>query len=295
MGNIRCSLEREKVSCAIPCGRLVFRLSIWKKIYLSSECTRLMSCGFHRCQRLCHAADCGPCTAQCGKDRKLWYDDPRHIPLLLAYTFCSLPSHHLCTRPCHAPSACPEDEPCEALVSISCPCGRIKQSLRCGISVSNPAGAASSGTLKCNSQCEIAKRNARLAEALGISEESRDRAGKHMAGGPAVYHDEVVAFAKEDPKFVLLVEKTFAEYAKVRLHAVYSDDILSRFILSNKRSQVLPHMTQEKRKFVYSVSTPTSILPPIIAYVALARRCIQARRANGRSRASSERSSRSPA
>ena len=34
-----------------------------------------------------------------------------------------------------------------------------------------------------------------------------------MAGGPVVYPDEVIAFAKEDPKFVLLVEKTFSEYA----------------------------------------------------------------------------------
>ena len=33
-----------------------------------------------------------------------------------------------------------------------------------------------------------------------------------MAGGPVVYPNEVVAFAKEDPKFVLLVEKTFSEY-----------------------------------------------------------------------------------
>jgi len=122
-------------------------------------------------------------------------------------------------------------------VTISCPCGRIKQSLRCGSSVSSPAGAASSHTLKCNSQCEIAKRNARLAEALGVSDDSRERAGKHMAGAPVVYPDEVMAFAKEDPKFVLLVEKTFSE-----------------FILSNKRSQVLPHMSQERRKFVYSLA-----------------------------------------
>ncbi len=116
-----------------------------------------------------------------------------------------------------------------------------------------------------------------------------------MAGGPVVYADEIMAFAKEDSKFVLLVEKTFAEYANVHLQAAHSDDILSRFILSNKRSQVLPHMTQEKRKFVYSVSTSTLVLPPITSYAALARRYIQARRANGRSGASSEHSSRSPA
>ncbi|KAK2464688.1 hypothetical protein APHAL10511_003264 [Amanita phalloides] len=85
--------------------------------------------------------------------------------------------------------------------------------------------------------CELAKRNARLAEALGISDESRERAIRHLAGGPVVYSDEVMSFAKDDSKFVLLAEKTFAE-----------------FIASNKRSQVLPHMTQEKRKFVHSLA-----------------------------------------
>ncbi|KAF8344934.1 hypothetical protein F5887DRAFT_968614 [Amanita rubescens] len=62
---------------------------------------------------------------------------------------------------CHEdPPSCP---PCAYLTSISCPCGRIKQSLRCGVSVSSPV---SSNTLKCNSQCEIVKRNARLAEQM---------------------------------------------------------------------------------------------------------------------------------
>ena len=38
-----------------------------------------------------------------------------------------------------------------------------------------------------------------------------------MAGGPVVYPDEVIAFAKDDRKFVLLVEKTFSEYADALL------------------------------------------------------------------------------
>ncbi|KAF8623001.1 hypothetical protein AX15_006593 [Amanita polypyramis BW_CC] len=201
MMNVKCSLERDKVSCA-------------------TVCERLLSCGFHRCQRLCHAGDCGACATPCGKDRKL-----------------CLPAHHSCTLPCHAPSTCPEDNPCEALVAISCPCGRFKQSVRCGRNSLLPNSSTSSVSLKCNSQCEIAKRNARLAEALGINEETRERAGRNMAGGLIVYPDEVVAFAKDDPKFVLLVEKTFAE-----------------FITSNKRAQVLPHMPQEKRKFAHSLA-----------------------------------------
>ena len=99
----------------------------------------------------------------------------------------------------------------------SCPCERLKQSLRCARCFSSPSGTAPSHTLKCNTQCELAKRNARLAEALEINEESRERAGRHLAGGPVVYPDEVIAFAREDPKFVLLVEKTFSEYGEAML------------------------------------------------------------------------------
>ncbi len=136
----------------------------------------------------------------CDKDRKLWYDQPLHILL------CSLLAHHPCTQPCHAPLACPEAELCKALASISCPssCGRIKQSLRCRLK-----SCLISRTLKCHNQSEIeiTKQNARLAEALGVSNESRERVGRHMTSGPVVYPDGVMGFAKEDLKFMLLVEK----------------------------------------------------------------------------------------
>ena len=39
----------------------------------------------------------------------------------------------------------------------------------------------------------------------------------------------------------------------LRFHKRILTVVLFRFITSNKRSQVLPHMPQEKRKFVYSV------------------------------------------
>ncbi len=51
VSNIRCS--QEKVSCGKPCGRP-------------------LGCGFHPCEQLCHAGACAPCTAICGKPRKLW-------------------------------------------------------------------------------------------------------------------------------------------------------------------------------------------------------------------------------
>ena len=33
---------------------------------------RLMGCGFHHCERLCHSDECGNCSAPCGKTRKSW-------------------------------------------------------------------------------------------------------------------------------------------------------------------------------------------------------------------------------
>jgi hypothetical protein len=116
----------------------------------------------------------------------------------------SLPLHHPCTQPCHAPSSCDESAPCTAVITVTCPCGRIRQPVQCGKSVATPAGRENQQP-KCSNECLIAKRNARLADALGISQESRER-------GPAVvWPDEVLAFGRANPKFVSVVEKAFAE------------------------------------------------------------------------------------
>ncbi|ETW76970.1 hypothetical protein HETIRDRAFT_436690, partial [Heterobasidion irregulare TC 32-1] len=76
----------------------------------SSGCGRLLGCGFHVCERLCHGGECGPCAQVCGEPRKL----------------CA-PAHHLYTQPCHAPLACQETEPCRAIVTVACSCGLPEQ------------------------------------------------------------------------------------------------------------------------------------------------------------------------
>ena len=132
--------------------------------------------------------------------------------LLNRFLFKSLPDLHPCTRACHAPSTCPETEPCESLITLSCPCGRIRQSVLCGHHRSSGHGHNTAGAPKCSNDCLIAKRNARLADALGISVESRDKSGAG-AGATAVvtYSDELVGFARINLKFLSLVEKTLAE------------------------------------------------------------------------------------
>ncbi|EJD48338.1 hypothetical protein AURDEDRAFT_86187 [Auricularia subglabra TFB-10046 SS5] len=191
--NIRCSQER--VSCGKPCGKP-------------------MNCGYHLCQRVCHGDECGECHAVCGKPRK----------------HC-LPARHPCTHECHAPAACDESEPCTERVWLTCDCGRIQQPALCGRSAASAGREAPK--LDCSQDCQIAKRNARLAEALGISSAgTTDRT-------VATYSPELLAFARSsaNARFVGLVEKTFGD-----------------FVTSDKKSQVLPSMPEARRTFVNSLA-----------------------------------------
>ncbi|KAJ8095036.1 FKBP12-associated protein [Marasmius tenuissimus] len=150
----------------------------------------------------------------CGKARKL-----------------CLPEQHPCTALCHAPAVCPEDEPCQSSVYVTCPCGRIRQAVRCGKSTSSPNGLSRLQP-KCTSECGIAQRNARLADALGIKADARS-----SPGNEATYSDDLVGFARANMKFLGLVETAFTE-----------------FVNSPKRTQVLPHMPPDRRKFVHDLA-----------------------------------------
>lgn len=97
--------------------------------------------------------------------------------------------------------------------------------------MSNPGGRESSQSLKCTNDCLVAKRNARLAEALGINP---DKAG---AAKEVQYGDELLVIARREPKFCQMVEKTFAD-----------------FLSSDKKSQVLAHMPEPRRKFVQALA-----------------------------------------
>ncbi|KAF8307439.1 uncharacterized protein EI90DRAFT_3149114 [Cantharellus anzutake] len=188
VNNIRCSQEK------VPCGKV---------------CGRLLDCGFHSCGRTCHEADCGTCTRTCGKPRKS----------------CQ-PWQHGCTHPCHAPSACLEDEPCTARVVLRCECGRIQQPATCGSCTSNLASPQMQPRMR------YAKRNKNLAEALGI-----DTASSRTSKFPVTWPEELLTFAGANGPFVQLVEKT-----------------LSDFIEAQKRVQILPHMPPARREFVHKVA-----------------------------------------
>ncbi|KAG9218190.1 hypothetical protein CCMSSC00406_0010216 [Pleurotus cornucopiae] len=93
-------------------------------------------------------------------------------------------------------------------------------------------GRAMSSHYNCIFECAIAKRNARLADALGINPQSRAAEKTEVN-----YSNELVSFAKSDVKFLALVERTFAD-----------------FVNGEKKNQVLPHMPVERRQFVHDLA-----------------------------------------
>ena len=95
-------------------------------------------------------------------------------------------------------------------MALECPCGRIKRQVPCGRSDSAPSGRSAMRP-QCNSDCKIAQRNARLAEALGIDK----NAGPAGERSTATYSPELVAFAKANTAFVKMVERELAKYVPV--------------------------------------------------------------------------------
>ncbi|KAG9123656.1 FKBP12-associated protein, partial [Ceratobasidium sp. 392] len=97
-----------------------------------------------------------------------------------------------------------------------------------------PAPCGASRVLKCQDACTVAKRNARLADALGISESARAGSVNSVTWSP-----ELVAFCRvtANQAFVKNVEKALAD-----------------FVGSDKKAHVLPHMPEVRRKFVTEVA-----------------------------------------
>lgn len=166
VGNQRCSLDPKRVSCGTVCGKL-------------------LKCGGHRCRKVrfslffctrrrrrrshadirrlspfsqlqsCHPlGECEPCVQICLKPRKL----------------CT----HPCPLPCHSPSTCPIDVPCPKMITVTCTCGHLSQTVRCSTSTERPEGNMGR-LLKCSDACAVNKRNVALAEALGIEKREKEK------------------------------------------------------------------------------------------------------------------------
>ncbi|KAJ2229841.1 FKBP12-associated protein [Coemansia sp. RSA 485] len=162
-------------------------------------CDRLLPCGGHKCMRSCHRPDepClqgVPCRQRCGKPRKT----------------CG----HPCALTCHSPSMCDESQPCEALVDVSCVCGRITTRQRCGATLVNPRRRP---VLDCDELCRVAERNRRVALALGLPE----RAEAPLEGLARVkYSDEILQFVRTNAMWVRDIEALVSTFVADRSRVV---------------------------------------------------------------------------
>ncbi|SJX64040.1 related to Shuttle craft protein [Sporisorium reilianum f. sp. reilianum] len=187
----------------VPCSR--------SRVSCGQPCDALLNCGFHRCQGICHVAgrECAPCAQICGKPRRL--------------------CQHACQEKCHAPSSCPEVDPCEAVITLQCACGNLQSRTKCGVSMHAPNKEKS---LKCNDSCMIAQRNAKLAEALGLNPSEK--------AAPAAYEYETLAYyaVPSNRKFCDEVEAT-----------------LNDFIRSPRAGMILAPANKFQRKFTHELAS----------------------------------------
>lgn len=78
--------------------------------------------------------------------------------------------------------------------------------MQCGKSATSRGSEGTQASIRCSTDCQIAKRNAKLADALGISPDMQNK-----ALATVTYNDEIVAFARANAKFLPIVEKAFGE------------------------------------------------------------------------------------
>jgi transcriptional repressor NF-X1 len=171
-----------------------------------------LSCGAHRCRLVCHKDACESCTQICGKPRR----------------FCAHPHE----APCHAPSACSTAVPCQVMVDASCTCGNNVQRMMCGSSTSKPTSSAVA-PLPCTDACAVLKRNAALAEALGIDP---DRSTAPQSR-PVEYEDETLEFYAANKAFAADIEQS-----------------LSDFLKSARQTLLFPPMKPPQRHYVKTVA-----------------------------------------
>ncbi|KAK6538179.1 FKBP12-associated protein [Orbilia ellipsospora] len=176
------------------CGRNnIKNQPCWRdSVSCGQTCGKPLSCGSHVCLKTCHAAgECEePCRQTCKKSRAI----------------CG----HDCQDACHAPFACSVESPCPAKITLTCPCGNVRQDITCNTSSrnQNPKRAE----LKCIDDC----RRRQLAAAFNIDMEKR-------AAEEAInsYSDETLEFYLDNRVWCAGIEKMMREFCddkgKVRL------------------------------------------------------------------------------
>ncbi|XP_077976077.1 NF-X1-type zinc finger protein NFXL1-like isoform X1 [Styela clava] len=118
-----CGKHKEERPCSDP---------RWK---CSDECNKLLSCGIHKCDKVCHTGNCGNCprsgwrTCPCGKSNTNDLPCSEDVPTCNDTCGKSRGCYggHKCTRRCHYGSC----GPCSVVIEKQCRCGKRKKEMPC--------------------------------------------------------------------------------------------------------------------------------------------------------------------
>ncbi|KAK4051690.1 FKBP12-associated protein [Microbotryomycetes sp. JL221] len=100
------------------------------------------------------------------------------------------------------------DEPCPKLIQLTCDCGHLQQSTRCGACEARPEGN-STKKLTCGDACVINKRNLALADALGIEKDKREAKIKEVE-----YDGEMMSFYQANVAFCTQIEASLTDFVR---------------------------------------------------------------------------------
>ncbi|XP_050418942.1 transcriptional repressor NF-X1 [Patella vulgata] len=109
-------------------------------------CNKILACGNHRCESLCHPGDCAACPllpdqitkCPCGKTELKELSEETRTSCLAPVPTCDKPCkkqlkcgpqdrHHVCRKVCHE-GECP---PCEGSTKIKCRCKNVEKMFSC--------------------------------------------------------------------------------------------------------------------------------------------------------------------
>lgn len=147
-----------------------------KTFQCQNICDRLLDCGNHKCQELCHVGACGECqllpkfitTCNCGKEelvpdqRKSCLDEiPVCKSVCKKVLKCgSSANPHFCTSKCHVGDC----QPCKKTTTVRCRCGHMEQEVKCKTLINGTDDVTckkrctklkTCGRHKCNTDCCI--------------------------------------------------------------------------------------------------------------------------------------------
>ncbi|PKX90776.1 putative NF-X1 finger transcription factor [Aspergillus novofumigatus IBT 16806] len=190
-------------------------------------CGRPLKCGRHTCPEICHKGPCNTCREAIFEDIPCNCESCPKCPFLTEKAclcgkrVCGEPlkcGSHSCQKTCHragdcedasrpcqqpslsCPYQCSEKTPCASMVTVTCGCGRLRQSRRCNAAaaskgpVPQPTRGPSLTPLTCDDECARLERNRALASALGVEINPTTTVASNITPNTLPYSTETLDF-----------------------------------------------------------------------------------------------------